>query len=215
MESVMSNSTRLIVLIVALLAISHAKADAIPYSNTGTENTNLHTFIASATGTIGAYFYDESAGYTNTLTLLVNGVMTPESAAGVLNNHASSKGDFVNLGHVHAGDVLTFQLNVLTTGETFYSDKSLNSDGINHVYSTSFSGDAIHGIPAGTYIGFEDLRNGGDLDYNDETFVFTNVSSVPESETYAMLLTGLGLMSFISLRRRKVLSKSLPRESFI
>lgn len=62
---------------------------------------------------------------------------------------------------MHAGDVLTFRLNVVTTGEVLYSDKVLNTDGINHVYSAVFSGDAAHGIPAGTYVGFEDLRGGG------------------------------------------------------
>mgnify|MGYP000858841330 CR=1 FL=1 len=100
--------------------------------------------------------------------------------------------------------MLTFQLNVLSTGETLYSDKSLNNDGINHVYSTSFSGDVVHGIPTGTYVGFEDLHGGGDLDYNDETFVFTNVvTAVPEPETYAMLLAGLGLIGFIAGRRKE------------
>jgi hypothetical protein len=137
------------------------------------------------------------------LSLLVNGVVTPETAAGVLNDHASSMGDFVNLGTVHAGDVLTFRLNVVTTGESLFSDKSMNDDGINHVYSTAFPGDAVHGIPAGTYIGFEDLRGGGDFDYDDETFVFTNVAAIPEPETYAMLLIGLVVMS-IAVRCGKV-----------
>jgi hypothetical protein len=47
------------------------------------------------------------------------------------------------------------------------------------------------------------------FDYNDEAFVFTNVSvslseqvsPVPEPETYAMLLVGLGLMAF-TIRRK-------------
>lgn len=201
----MRYSIRVIIFFVVLLSISNANADAIPYSNAGTENINHYTFTATTTGSIGAYFHDESAGYTNTLSLLVNGVITPESAAGVLNNHTSSMGDFVNLGFVHAGDVLTFQLNVLSTGETLYSDKSLNNDGINHVYSTAFSGDVVHGIPTGTYVGFEDLHGGGDLDYNDETFVFTNVvAAIPEPETYAMLLAGLGLIGFVAGRRNEV-----------
>lgn len=184
--------------------LTNAKADLIPYPDSGTENTTLYTFTATSTGDIGAYFYSETAGYTNTLSLLVNGVITPESSAGVLNNHASSKGDFVTLGHVNAGDVLTFQLNVITTGETLFSNKSWNDDGINHVYATSFSGDIVHGIPAGTYVGFEDLHGGGDLDYDDETFVFTNIAAVPEPETYVMLLIGLAVMS-ITARQRKVI----------
>ena len=186
--------------VISFFSLASARADTIPYPNDGTENINLYTFTATSDGTIGGYFYNETAGYTNTLSLLVNGVVTPETAEGVLNNHASSMGDFVNLGSVHAGDVLTFRINVVTTGETLFSDKSLNADGINHVYSTAFSGDAIHGIPAGTYVGFEDLRGGGDFDYDDETFVFTNVAAIPEPETYAMLLAGLGIIGWMVRR---------------
>lgn len=186
--------------VISFFSLASARADTIPYPNDGTENINLYTFTATSDGTIGGYFYNETAGYTNTLSLLVNGVVTPETAAGVLNNHASSMGDFVNLGTVHADDVLTFRLNVVTTGDSLFSDKSLNADGINHVYSTAFSGDAVHGIPAGTYVGFEDLRGGGDFDYDDETFVFTNVAAIPEPETYAMLLAGLGIIGWMVRR---------------
>ncbi len=137
---------------------------------------------------------------------MVNGVITPESSIGLLNNHTSNLGDFVILGYASAGDVLTFQLNVSNTGKTWYSDESLNVDGVNHTYSTAFSGDATHSIPGGTYVGFEDLYGGGDLDYDDESFVFTNISHIspiPEPETHAMLLVGLGLVAF-TVRRRKI-----------
>ncbi|MDE2389847.1 MAG: DUF4114 domain-containing protein [Betaproteobacteria bacterium] len=192
--------------LISFFSLASARAGAIPYPDSGAENINLYSFTASSDGAIGGYFFDETAGFTNTLSLLVNGVVTPETAAGVLNNHTSSKGDFVNLGFVHAGDVLTFRLNVVTTGEALFSDKALNADGINHIYSTAFFGDAVHGIPGGTYVGFEDLRGGGDLDYDDETFVFTHiVTVVPEPETYAMLLAGLGLIG--GMIRRKGIAK--------
>jgi len=93
--------------VISFFSQASARADTIPYPNDGTENINLYTFTATSNGTIGAYFYNETAGFTNTLSLLVNGVVTPETAVSVLNNHASSMGDFVNLGSVHAGDVLT------------------------------------------------------------------------------------------------------------
>lgn len=186
------------------------KANAIPYPDSGTVDTHIHTFTATATGPIGAYFHSSSADYTNTLSLLVNGVITPQSSIGLLNNQTSSAGDFVILGYANAGDVLTFQLNVLTTGETWYSDKSSNVDAVNHTYSTSFSGDAAYDIPGGTYVGFEDMYGGGDSDYNDEVFVFTNishtatpVSPVPEPGIYAMLLVGLGMVAF-AMRHRKI-----------
>lgn len=204
----MKNFFRLIMTVVVfwhgILLVPNVKAGVISYPSSGAMNTDLYTFAATSTGQINAYFFGSSAAYTNTLTMLVNGVVTPQTATGVLNNHTSNMGDFINLGFVNAGDVLTFQLNVVTTGKTWYSDESLNSDGTNHVYSAAFSGDSLNNIPAGTYVGFEDLYRGGDLDYNDEIFVFTNmsVSPVPEPETYAMLLAGLVLVSF-RLHRRK------------
>lgn len=203
----MKNSLRLIVFSTyfcfGLLSLSNARADAIPYSVSGTENLNLYSFTATSAGTIGAYFHGSTAAYTNTLSLLVNGVITPESSSGLLNNHTSSIGDFVILGSVNAGDILTFQLNVLSTGDTWYSDKTPNSDGLQHTYSTPFVGDITNGIPAGTYVGFEDLYGGGDFDYDDEAFIFTNISisPVPEPESYIMLIAGLILLVF-TIRNR-------------
>ncbi len=203
----MKNFIRLITVIgvlgLGILSTLNVKADAIPYSNSGTQNFDSYTFTATSTGQIDAYFYGATAAYTNTLTMLVNGVATPETSVGVLHNHSSNIGDFVNLGFVNEGDIITFQLNVLTTGKTWYSDDSLNSDEINHTFSTSFLGDAENNVPAGTYVGFEDLIRGGDFDYDDEAFVFTNISAVPEPETYAMLLAGLLLVS-IKLRARRI-----------
>lgn len=203
----MKNSLRLIAISIALWLglLSISNAAAIPYSNAGSESLDLYSFTATTTGEIGAYFFPVTAGYTNTLSLSVNGVVTPESSAGVLDNQTSSVGDFVVLGYANAGDVLTFQLNVLTIGDTWYSNRSSNIDGVNHVFTTPFSGDAANGIPLGTYVGFEDLYGGTDLDYDDGAYVFTNVSvsPVPEPGTYAMLLVGLGLVGF-SMRRRSV-----------
>lgn len=179
----------------------NVSAAAVTYSNTGSQNTDSYTFTATSTGQINGYFLGATAAYSNSLTMLVNGVATPETSAGVFHNHSSAAGDFLNLGFVHEGDDITFQLNVLTTGKTWSSDHSLNSDHTSHVFSTSFGGDMETGIPAGTYVGFEDLIRGGDFDYDDEAFVFTNISAVPEPETYAMLLAGLLMISY-QLRNR-------------
>lgn len=194
------------ILVAALLGASAtAFADAIPYAGVGTENSVLYSFTAAATGDVNAYFYGSTAGYTNTLSLLVNGVATVESAGGLLNNHTSFIGQMVNMGSANAGDTLTFRLNVLSTGDLFFSDKSLNADGVNHVYATSFSGDLGAGIPVGTYVAFEDLYGGGDLNYHDENFVFTNVATrnVAEPETIAMLTLGVGIMGLMGRRRNK------------
>lgn len=184
----------------AALIASQAQA-AIPlYPSPGTVNPINYSFTAASTGNIVAYFAGNGAGFTNLLGLLVNGVDTGIEG---LNNQTSAIGDSLDFGPVTAGDVLTFRLRVTDTGDLFYSDRSLNTDGITHIYATSYAGGDF-GLPAGTYVGFEDLNGGGDLDYEDLAFIFTNVrSNVPEPAAWAMMLGGFGLVGS-AMRRRRV-----------
>jgi len=177
-----------------------ANAGPIPYPAAGVPNPITYTFTAAATGDITAYFYGSTAAYTNDLGMLVNGVSTGIEG---LNNHTSPYGLALNLGSVTAGDTLVFVLNNLAPGGIgpWYSDQSMNSDGVNHVYSTDFAGDSI--IPAGVFVSFEDLPGGGDYNYNDEDFVFTNVSINRVPEPSALALFGAGLIAFVFITRRK------------
>jgi Domain of unknown function (DUF4114) len=66
------------------------------------------------------------------------------------------------------------------------SNPADNSDMTQHIYSTMVTaGQAFAGSPAGTYIGWEDLPHGSsDEDYNDDQYLFVNVSSsAPEAST--------------------------------
>lgn len=194
-------------------------AQSLTYANYGKYNSTTYSFTAVADGDVMAYMIGGfGASYTNELSLMVNGKLT--SAGFGLNNHTSSVGQSFDLGTVHAGDVLTFVLRNYTLKQDLYSDASMNTSydnsgapGHNHIYSTAYAGgnSSYAGTPAGTYVAFEDQRfPNSDYNYNDLSFVFTNVatqqasvSAVPEPESYAMMLGGLAALSLLRSRRRR------------
>lgn len=184
----------------AFAGLSAAEAAIPVYANPGTINPTIYGFSATATGDVMAYFAGSSAGYTSEIGLSVNG-----GPVGLfcLNNKTSVLGQSCNLGSVSMGDTLEFVLKVFNTG-AFYSSNALSNPGNqNHVYSTPYAGGDF-GIPAGIYVGFEDLPNLGDKDYNDHQFVFTNAGggAVPEASTWVMLIAGFGFVG-LAMRRRK------------
>jgi hypothetical protein len=186
-----------------LLVKSTANAGVIPYAAIGTENSATYTFTAVATGDIIGYFAGSGAGYSEEVAMSVNGGAIGSYG---LHNHTTAIGASFNFGSVTAGDTLRFFVKVYSTGYVYSSDTSLNSDGKNHVYSTSATaGQAFAGSPAGTYVAFEDLHGGGDFNYRDNTFVFTNVSNgvdnVPDGATTTAML-GAGFVGLTVLRRK-------------
>lgn len=200
----MNNKFLLLLLLLAVILPASVFADTLSYANVGTQ-AQAATFHATQTGTITAYFIGARAEYSSVIGMAVNGA--PVGIWG-LNNHSSAVGQALVLGNVHAGDVIDFNLFVTNTNQTWSSDAALNLDHFNHVYATSYVGDQF--VPAGTFVGFEDLLGGGDRDYDDIEFVFTNTAaafqapappSVPEPAT--MSLFGLGLASLTVLRKKR------------
>ncbi len=194
------------------LAPALARADNIPYGNPGSiAPTSIIT--AATTGDVMGYFFGANAAYTDTVRLVdeTSGTTSPY----FFNNQTESLGASANFGAVTAGDTLAFEVYDANLNQTFSSDPSLSQDGINHAYAAPYSGGVIVNgdtIPAGTYIGMEDLNKAhSDFDYNDVTFVFDNiavgtgtvpvVSSVPEPTSIALLGTGL-LAAAGGLRKR-------------
>jgi hypothetical protein len=198
-------------------------ASAIPYPNIGAYNSTTYTFTATADGPVTAYFYGQTAGYDSVIGMAING--TPVGAY-FLPNHSTTRGQSAVLGNVQANDIISFILQVsndpngvvapfLPINYTWSSDPSKNADGINHIYSAPFAGDnsdPLLPIPAGTYVGFEDLPKDGDqnwgqdFDYDDHQFVFTGpfqaTQSVPEAGSTAMFL-GLASLGLAAIRSRR------------
>lgn len=109
-----------------------------------------------------------------------------------------------------------------------FSDPSLNAEydtpdylgsNHNHIYSTLYTGDlpitdptdplnpAV--LPLGTYVAFEDMRFvSTDYNYNDMSFVFTNVSTTARAVPEPATLLGFGLpMLMIGMGKLRKLRK--------
>ena len=192
--------------------VSNAKASTlIPYPNHGTENSATYTFTAIADGSVTAYFAGSGASFSEVVGMTVNGIATGITG---LNDQLSHIGDALVLGNVHAGDTIVFfdQISTQNTGDIWYSDPALNRVNEQHAYSTLYDGKSdpilqIGKVPAGVYVGFEDLSilQGANFDYLDETFVVTNVATnvTPLPAALPLFATGVGGLVLLAWRRKR------------
>jgi hypothetical protein len=98
---------------------------------------------------------------------------------------------------------IIFRIYDVTTDKYYYSGAAGNNfDNVAHAVS-------FYGYYNGkTLVGFEDLENGGDMDFDDIVFLVSNVAppitTVPEPGTHVMLLAGLGILGAVARRRNKM-----------
>lgn len=193
-----------------IVALSSAclYADPVGYTHTGTVAPTVATTATSSS--IDAYFYSSSAADNDTISLYDVTTSSFLSPGNILPNHASTPGSEVTFSGASIGDQIVFELsNSVYPGHVFASDPSLSTDGINHSYITNFDGK----IPGSSvtisgpalYIGMEDLPKGAtDLDYNDDNFIATGVSTTPAvPEPSSIVLLGTGLLAAAGAVRRK------------
>lgn len=155
-------------------------------------------FVAND-GNVVVTYQGSTAGYHNQLQL-----DSPANAWGVLfDNQTSAVSDCVDLGFFTAGTELIFRLDVITTGESFYSGPaSRNADNLPHVrIDDAFSATEV-------LVEFEDLFGTPEFPggFNDLGFSATNLiaaAPVPEPGTLAMFSAGLvGLVGMAWRRTR-------------
>jgi hypothetical protein len=202
-----------IAILVLAMSPAPAMADNIPYGTGGSGPVGTiaptAVFTATASGTVG-YFYGFSAADTDKIAAC--DVTTDPTCTGLVYkfvNQTSTIGTSATLlSGVTAGNTIAFFIDNTTTGSIFSSDPALSSDRTNHVYATPYSdtgSETALGIPAGLFLGFEDLdrAQSSDWDYNDDEIVVTGVSiATPEPGSLVML--GSGLIGLVGLRRRKL-----------
>jgi hypothetical protein len=172
-----------------LAAVVSIAASSVTSSAYATTDANLY---AASTGEVILTFISKSADYATDLFLA-------GSSTSILNNQTAVAGTQYSLGNFTQGQLISFDMLVNDTGLTFHSGPaSSNVDNFMHVQFDN-AGREVK-------VGFEDLLNGGDKDYNDMVFSLTNtslVSSVPEPANYAMLIAGLGLVGYAARRRKQ------------
>jgi len=147
----------------------------------------------SSSGAVTLRYLGFEAAYTNTLWL-----HSPLHTGPIFVNKTTPIGSVFELGVFPSGTPLTFSIFVHDTGHTFFSGPAdSNPDDTAHALIDYVSLDLAN-------VGFEDLFNGGDKDYNDLRFSVANVglSQVPEPSALALVIGGLALAGLSRARAR-------------
>jgi hypothetical protein len=120
----------------------------------------------------------------------------PNNLGVIFEGHVTPSGTMVDLGAFNAGTELIFALNNQNGGIFFTGPANRNPDNVAHAIVDDQFG------PGQTFVRFEDLFGGGDLDYNDLEFTLSNVTSaVPDGGSTTAMLLGSAVLVLVFLRR--------------
>lgn len=148
-----------------------------------TINASTNSIVSTYGGPLQITFISKTAAFSSDL--VFNG-------ATLFNNQSAAPGFSTTVAGPAAGGAADFSINVLTTGQSFFTGlAALNADGLVHAL-------LILNADGSITVGFEDILGGGDLDFDD--LVFT-VAEVPVPGALVLMLTGLA--GFGLSRRRK------------
>ena len=186
---------RLVNFLATLVLFSSANtvfATDVKHTALFTEPTASRLYVASA-GEVMVTFISKSAAYSNDLFL-------DSSPTKILNNQTAIPGQQFLLGSFQAGTELVFRMFVNNTGYSFYNGEATNNpDNKLHAAYKTLGQNTMK-------VGFEDIFNGGDKDYNDLVFSVNNVTirpPVPEPDVTALMLVGLLMLGVASHKKAK------------
>lgn len=183
-------------------ATTPANPTTVSFSNGMSGFAPNYTFsygalAATGPGSVTYTYLGSEAGYNNSFVASGNAIFF---------NHA-----FDNHGATVVGS--SFTQNVASGLLSFgFSTKSPVYSVNNGVSGTYGADQGVFGIVSGASVAnksyqyvliYNDPVYGGDHDYNDMAIGINFTAAVPEPESYAMLMAGLGLLSFVARRRRK------------
>jgi hypothetical protein len=158
--------------------------------------------VIATGGDVKATFIFQDAGDTDDLYLSLPTAFGPSVL--IFDNHGTPIGTVVDLGVYAANTELVFKISNVNTGTDLFSgDPNRSPDHVSHA--------SVETLGSTTFVYFEDLMasEGGDFDYNDLEFSFTNTrgkngSDAPDATgTAGLMLAGLALVGAAAFKRRR------------